>query len=97
MLVSVVGVRPSYPNLTVRFAQDAKDAKKIFFVESGNCQSKRLNGSLRFDKTFDPAGSDMHPKYDKILCDLCVFAVKGFFHHSLLALQFPGRLIAVIF
>jgi hypothetical protein len=53
------GLRSLIPNLTARFAQDAKDAKdakKTFFVESGNCQFRMTTGSLRFDKTFDPAG-----------------------------------------
>jgi hypothetical protein len=44
---------------------------------------KELTGSLRFDKTFDPAGTHIHSKYDEILCDLCVFAVQDLWQSDL--------------
>ena len=69
------GFRRPFPNLTARFAQDAKDAKKIILPNRVTVSRERLSDSLRFDKTLDPAGSHIHPKCKKIFT--CVFAVQG--------------------
>jgi hypothetical protein len=51
-----VKTRPLVSNLTARFPQDAKYAKKIFLLNL-NCQLVLFDWQFRFDKTFDPAGS----------------------------------------
>ncbi len=43
-------------NLTARFAQDAKDTKKIFFVESGICQLKGTNWQFTIRQNLRPCG-----------------------------------------
>ena len=56
------GFRPPFPNLTARFAQGAKDAKKIFLSNRVTVSREGLSDSLRFDKSLDPAGNHIHPK-----------------------------------
>jgi hypothetical protein len=75
-LVAGYVFRYPIPNLTARFAQDAKDAKKIFLSNRVTASLEELTGSLRFDKTFDPAGSYIHSKCEDNLCDLCALAVQ---------------------
>ena len=70
-----LGLSPSGPNLTARFAQDAKDAKKIFLSNREIASQKEQIGSLRFDKTFDPAGATYILNVNKIFA---IFAVQGF-------------------
>jgi len=42
--------------LTARFAQDAKDAKKIFFVESRNCQPYKAKWQFTIRQNLRPFG-----------------------------------------
>jgi hypothetical protein len=58
-------VLPFVPNLTARFAQDAKVAKEDLFLSNRVTASiKGATGRLRFDKTFNPAGNQIHPNCD---------------------------------
>ena len=74
--VSGFGSRSPILNFTARFAQDAKDAKNLLFIESGNCLPKRNYWQFTIRQHPYPWGWPS-TKIDKILCELCALAVQN--------------------
>ena len=74
--ISGHGLGPLITNLTAASLKTPSTPRRSILLNRVTASIKGLTGSLRFDKSFDPAGRFIHSKYDKALCDLCALAVQ---------------------